>query len=540
MKKIKPNLSLIAWSRKCVDKFKSKSGFVSQSHLTQTDSVPSSILSISKDFFTSYPKSNRKYFLGVSNVIIALLLSFLIVGCSDDDNDYIEVDGNAPIINLTTSHIKTEQGRKFQIVGSIKDNDGIRNISLKNEGLSLDKTIDLSRDSIVYEYDLNYMFQTKKDLEGESFDLVITVTDLGGRTTAEVLKITMDGDFVNPIFKISPASELIVLLKAEPKLSVKFLVEDDKALGSVSIEIPELEYSQLVTTFTNNGKTLDFNDEIVLPAVLASYNLSIFAQDKSGLSTQVNSKITVSEMPDFEKMYLSDVDKAEQLNSDIFGIPMLIDHTGKYEYSANYYSEKAGTMIKFIPQKTDFSPICFGIDPANSEILSDNPDVSEAIVLPAKGYYKIVFNVKTGKYSTTPYVPTDVPVAIGSAMYLNDSDKGAGTMPLEIGLVGGGIPGAGDWKSAEVLVLKQDNENKYLFSVEMTLEAGNTIDFNIQTKHPWGWWPEPFWRWDSKENPEKNVYNGGENPAKWKINTSGKYMFKFDSHLKRSKLYPIN
>lgn len=95
-------------------------------------------------------------------------------------------------------------------------------------------------------------------------------------------------------------------------------------------------------------------------------------------------------------------------------------------------------------------------------------------------------------------------------------------------------------KSAEVLVLKQDSENKFLFSVEMTLEAGNTIDFNVQTKHTWGWWPEPFWRWDSKENPEKHVLNGGENPAKWQINTSGKYMFKFDSHLKRSKLYPIN
>ena len=45
-------------------------------------------------------------------------------------------------------------------------------------------------------------------------------------------------------------------------------------------------------------------------------------------------------MPDFPKMYLADVATAEELNSDIFGVPMVIEHTGEYQYKANYYCQK--------------------------------------------------------------------------------------------------------------------------------------------------------------------------------------------------------
>ena len=106
--------------------------------------------------------------------------------------------------------------------------------------------------------------------------------------------------------------------------------------------------------------------------------------------------------------------------------------------------------------------------------------------------------------------------------------------------MGAGIPGAGNWSPASPLLLKQDANNPYLYSVEMTLEAGNTIEFIIQSMHPWGWWPEPFWRWNRSDDPESNVANGGENPGKWSVKKSGKYIFKFDSHLKRSKFYPVN
>lgn len=452
---------------------------------------------------------------------LLLVLLFFLSGCSDDDK-FTDVDGLPPTIVLGSSNIKTEPGRAFIIKAKVEDKDGLQSINLRNATFHLDKTIDLTlADSVTYLFDLNYEFETHKDLEGDSFNLDITVTDLGGRSVKETVLVTMDGDFTNPVFTIAPDAAVTVLLKTETRLNVKFTVEDDKALDLVTIKIPELNYTKEITTFTNSGKTLEFNDPIALPSIVASYNLSILAQDKSGLQTEKNSVITVSEMPDFSKMYLIDVTNASQLNSDIFGIPMLIEHTGAYTYRARYYSEAAGTEVRFAPQKTDFSPICFGKDPVNGAVLTDDPNVSLPIILPAKGYYEIIFNVKTGVYSVS-----SLTVSPAVETY-------------NIGLVGSGVPGIDTtWDSRYGLKLKQDTENKYLYYAEMSLVANSEIEFIIQTLGES--WPQPFWRWDRGEDPEINIANGGENPAKWKVKTSGKYMFKFDSYLKRSKFYPIN
>ena len=474
------------------------------------------------------------------NFFYFLLILFSLNGCSDDDNDYVDVDGLAPTITLNSSNIKTEPGRELIIKAKIEDKDGLRSIQLKNTDFNLNKVIDLTLDSIVYSFDLNYKYKIAKNLEGDNFPIEIIATDLGGRVFQEKIMVTMDGDFTNPIFTVAPDEVLTVLIKTQTRLNVKFTVEDDKALSIVKIEIPEISYSREITAFTNSGKTLEFNEPITLPSNSATYKLSITAVDKAGLEIKKNSTITVSEMPDFAKMYLTDVTDAAQLNSDVFGIPMLVERTGAYTYKARYYSEAAGTKVRFIPQKTDFSPICFGIDPNDNKVLTDDPDISLPIVLSAKGYYEINFNVKTGTYTFASYIPTDAPIAIGSPMLLNATDPAAGSIPLRIGLVGGGIPNAGSWNTAEPLILNQNSENKYLFSVEMNLNAGTEIEFIIQTQHSWGWWPEPYWRWDRGEDPELNVANGGENPAKWQIKKSGKYIFKFDSHLKRSKFYPVD
>lgn len=472
--------------------------------------------------------------------LFLLLLPLLFVNGCKKENSFVDVDGLPPDVVLESESIATEPGREFVIKARIEDKDGLRSVNLKNIAFHLDKTIDLTLDNTIYTYDLSYKFTTESDLQGNSFPVEITVTDLGGRTTNTTVLITMDGDFTNPVFTIVPDNAITVLLKSTTRLNVKFTVQDDKALDQVIINIPEIDYSRVVKEFSNSGKTLEFNETITLPSTLATYTLSLRAIDKAGLETSRSSVITVSEMPDFPKMYLTDVASATQLNSDVFGIPMLIERTGEYTYRGRYYAESAGKEIRFVPQKTDFSPISFGRDPDNTSLLTDDPDISLPIILPAKGYYEIIFNVKTGIYSVNPYTPMDTPIAIGSSMYLDATRPGEGAIPLQIGLVGSGIPNAGNWNTSQPLILQQDSENKYLFSVEMTLQAGAVIEFIIQTQHSWGWWPEPFWRWDRGEDPESNVANGGENPATWRINTGGKYMFKFDSHLKRSRFYPIN
>ena len=46
-----------------------------------------------------------------------------------------------------------------------------------------------------------------------------------------------------------------------------------------------------------------------------------------------------------------------------------------------YYNENAGTQICFLPQKTDFSPICFGPDMQTEGLLGDDPETVGRIEL---------------------------------------------------------------------------------------------------------------------------------------------------------------
>ena len=55
----------------------------------------------------------------------------LFVGCSDDE-DYRDVDGQSPTLELTSDHIRTLTGYEFKIAGKIADKDGIRSINLQS------------------------------------------------------------------------------------------------------------------------------------------------------------------------------------------------------------------------------------------------------------------------------------------------------------------------------------------------------------------------------------------------------------------------
>lgn len=481
---------------------------------------------------------NIRKLLALNAIFLSLFV--ILAGCDDDDENYADVDGQPPVVNMTVEHVQTEAGREFTIEGIVEDKDGIRSVRLQNESLALDKTIDLITlyDELQYSYDLSYKFKTTRDFTGDNLDVLITVTDVGGRTTQKTVLVTMNGDFTAPVFTAAPDVAVTVLIKEETNLNLRFTVEDDRALDYVQVAIPEIGYEKEVKA---DGKLLDFSESIPLPSEAASYNLTIEAVDKSGQTTVKKSVITVSEMPDFEKMYLVDVNEPALMNSDLFGVPMLIERTEPYTYKARYYSEAAGTEIRFVPQKTDFNPICFGIDPDDNTILTDEPERSQPIVLPtANEYYEITFNTQTGQYAFQTYVPEDEPVKIGEPMYLDAGRPEEGTIPLEIGLVGAGLPNSGSWDPAQPYILTQDAGNPYLLYAEITLEAGTEVEFIIHNKHSWGWWDYKFWRWNTGEDPEFNIPQGGENPAKWQIKTSGKYMFKFDTHLLRSRFYPIN
>lgn len=472
--------------------------------------------------------------------------------CSDDDPQWGDVDGAAPTLTLTSAHIQTEAGRTFTIEGLVTDKDGIAAIRLLCSPLQLNKTIDIIK---IYEkplesYDLSYSFKTNADEIGDSFTVQVTVVDVGGREVTQDLLITMDGDFVAPVFNAAPSDEMTVLLKETTRLNVKFTVSDDKALETVTVAIPELDYLKEITSFTN-GNRLDYSDPIVVPSEIATYNLTITATDKFDHSVTRTSVITVSEMPDFPKMWLSDVEKAEQLNSDVFGVPMLIDHTGEYEYEARYYNAAAGTKIFFLPQRSDFSPISFGIDPLDNSKLTDDPEVAQPIVLNEAGvYYLIRFNVQSGDYSISTYPVSEaidpIPHVYGSISLDTWFDGGSWLQEFYFGYTTSG-PG-------DITRFVQDPQNPHRFWLEdpLVLEAGEQMNFIIHNWHSDGWWNYCTWRVDNSSDPEKFDYYGDkvnpewtgkkgmDNWAKPVVQVSGSYRFYFDAHLGRGKMIPAN
>ncbi len=464
------------------------------------------------------------------------------MSCSSDEG-YSAVDNQVPTISLPSDRIQTEAGRQFTIEGTIKDADGIKSINLKSEGMMLDKTINLLElyDQLQTEYELKYTYQKKYTngwTDASSFPVTITVEDVVGNKQTATVTVTGDGDFTSPVFAVAPSKELTVLVQ-NPKLKLNCTVTDNKKLSYVQVKCADLNIDDRIEA--NGQSEFQVKKVYELPAVKTSYELTVEAYDTFNNMVETTSTITVSEMPDFAKMYLADVETARELSSDIYGVPMLIDHTGEYEYTAHYYNQKAGTKVRFIPQMTDFEPICFGVDPDDNTLLTNSSE-APGIELSEVAYYEIKFNIVTGVYSVNTYVPTTNVMTLNGTTY-RDFGDGSGEQPEQICLAGSGLPDdAGNWttnQNSGAYILNQDTKNPYLLYRESTWEEGNDIEFTITQTHWWGWWPEPFWRFDGSDYNEKNVLNGGDNMKKVKVPATGKYRFEFDYHLLRSRIIPV-
>lgn len=496
----------------------------------------------------------KKHFLNAT-LWAFLSLTLGMAGCSDDDNGYPDVDGQSPTMALVTEHIESGAGHRFTIEGTLTDTDGIASVNLQCADLYLNKTIDLIE---IYgepqeTYNLSYYYDLKRDEIGERFTVKVTVTDVGGRSVSQDVLVTMDGDFAVPTFAVAPDASITVLIKSETKYTLRFTASDDRALDYVTIHIPGIAGFENRRVEANGNTSLDFEEKIVLPNTVGNYEVTLTAVDKKENTTVTKSTLNVSEMPDFPKMYLADVATVAELNSDVFGVPMVIEHTGEYEYKANYYCQTAGTEIFFLPQKSDFSPICFGLDPEDNKKLTDDPESAQPIVLEqANVYYEITFNVKNGTYNISTYpisqATNRLPQAIGSDYYL-DASQPEFIVPFQIGVLdnSGNMP-ISTGGPGGVAVFTQDATNPNLFYTETTtLEAGVQLNFIIHNKHDWGWWDYCLWRLDNESEPEKFIYGGADaNPkpadvwGKPTVQTYGTYRFWFDAHLERGKLVPTN
>lgn len=415
-----------------------------------------------------------------------------------------------------------------------------------NDEFYLDKTIDLiaTHKEVLNEYQLKYGYKPDTTfVETDKTVVTITATDVLGNETTQNVTIQMNGDFTAPSFSVAPSDEIFVLLKDETKLKLGFTAIDDKALGKISISIPDLDYNSEVTQFADAKKYV-YSEFISVPSKLAEYEMVVELTDTAGYTTSKESVINVSELIDFPKLYLSDVETADELNSDLFGVPMLIDHgTEPFTYVAHYYASKANQGIRILPQKTNFDPVCFAADVNDKSKLGSEYDATEPIVLPEVGYYEIKINTKEWSYSVEKWEPTTAAMTLNGTTTVNFND-GSGDQPMQICLAGEGLPNTPNWKTNQnenAFMLTQDATNPYRLYAEMELEQGTKVQFTISQTHWWGWWPEPFWRFeankdsDSHEN-EYNTLNGGENMTAVTVQKTGKYLFEFDYALLRSRL----
>lgn len=497
--------------------------------------------------------------------------------CGDDD-DWGQVDGATPVMNLTTEHVKSAIGRTFAITGNLQDNDGIATVRLYCPALYLNKTIDIID---IYgepqkSYDLNYSFPIAKDEKGDNFSVDVTVTDVCGQSVTKAVLITMDGDFELPSFATAPGGEITLIMKARTSYALNVTVTDDQALDYFTVQVPGSEnYNEAQTFKCDGAKKYDFSDKIRFGNVEANYELLLTVVDKEGKMSENKSVIIVtSQVPDYPNLWLSDVQTAAELNADIFGVPQYVRHAYNgeepvpYTYEARYYNQKAGTKVWFLGQKTDFSPVCYGCDAADASLLSDDEEGMQAITLNEAGvYYKITINIKNYSMEVETYPVTEALAAFRTEIY----DKPETFLVwdqwyinFQLGYLNNG-PG-------DVKPFTQDATNPNLFFLEepLTFDADNnlkanddgtyTTNFMIHNFHPGGWWdvvcykpnskddPEfwPFWGNFSQEQlntPGWTEWPGYKGPNDWcKVpvpsSKFGDYRLIFDAHLEQAKLVP--
>lgn len=495
-----------------------------------------------------------------------LFVMFGLSACTEDDGpSYPDVDSAAPELQLTKS-IQTEPGRDVHVTGKVLDADGIARISLSCPGLYIDKTIDLLaiKEELLYEYDLDYLVRIDENEIGELYELTVEVADVGGRTTSDVVTISLNGDFSDPVFASVPSGSLAVIVKADDTsttLPLSLRVTDNRGVDRIEISIPDINLKQTVSA----GGLQDFSTTVNIENITftlpeegsVTYEVLLTAYDLSGRTVEASFELSLSGLTDFEEMYLADVMNERDLTSDIMGVPMLCKHTGAYTYVAEYYNRTANTAICFIPQTTSFSPIMFGADPDdNTKLTYESP---ERIILPQAGvYYRIEINTNEGTYSLSTFSIDEaidpVPLEYNSNTFdcwENQSEY----IEFYFGLM---------FKNpTEINRFVQDETNPHLYRLEepISFTAEDEVHFYIHNKHLAEWWDYCSWKVNKKyvsKDPSIFEYCGKAANQAWldagnkqvtndthdwvtvTCPATGSYTFEFDAYTGWGKFIPAN
>lgn len=298
-------------------------------------------------------------------------------------------------------------------------------------------------------------------------------------------------------------------------IALKAKINSKEGLQKVEVFYQPWNLSTTITSFTD-PTSYSLNEAVVIPvsAALKIHSLTIKATDRKGATNFTEVKVGLQDL-NFDKLYMADVTDAAALNSDLFGVPIVMDKTGSHTYQLIYFARTANVKVRFIPDKATFSTVAVGLDPGNSQKLITSGNESLPIQLGEKDYYKITVNTLLLTYTVEKFKP-------------------AGTAINEVALVGRGFydyPGM-NWQNTlpDIILLDKDPDNPFLFTKEIRLgtppgESYNTTQFIFTTNNGW----TNFWRFDDGLSPGLAVFNGGANADIPISATPVNYLFVFDT-----------
>lgn len=460
----------------------------------------------------------RKQILNFTLWFFVLIVSCL-SSCKQEET-FVDVDGQNPIMELTADHIRTECGKQFTLTGKISDKDGLKSIQLLCLGLDLDKTIDLLAiyDETKYEYELSYKFTMPEKLSADEFIIKVIVTDLGGRSTEQSVRITPDGDSTAPVISdVNPADQIVYVLLAENNVhNLSFKVTDDKGLDYVSIAIPELNVDETELFESEIVKELNVVKSYNLPLENKEYNVEIKAADLLGNTQSYTYKIIASNTIDYDQMYMVDFVDNDELALYAFGAHVTMIRKEAYTYTATYYSQ-GNAQLRFTVSNTNFD-MCYGESKTSSGTLTMDDADMQPITIQGTGYYDITIDVLNLTYSISEHAA-------------NITDYG------QLTVYGGGFMNM-TWSDSSPTTLAQDAEVKSLYSADLQTDdaQGGYYYFGITDSgwaHGWKYYD------DIKKFASMNDFSKGEMIGGY-LPGYGTYNLEFDTYLERGSLKRIN
>jgi hypothetical protein len=302
-------------------------------------------------------------------------------------------------------------------------------------------------------------------------------------------------------------------------ITLKAKIDATYGLDKVEIIYQPWAISKVITSFPTPS-SYNLSEAIVIPltAALQIHSITIKATDKTGVTNFTEIKVGLQDL-NYNKLYLADVADMAALNSDLFGVPMVMDKTGSHTYQVIYYARTPNVKIRFIPSKTSFTPVAVGLDPANDKKLLTDATKSLPITLVDKGYYKINVNTLLLTYTVEKTATT-------------------GTAVNQVAIAGRGFTDLPTMNYQNtlpnIILLDKDPINPFLFTklVKVGIPTGQTYtttQFIFTTNNGW----TNFWRFDNSGSPEKAVFNGGTDAIFTTTTTPDNYLLIFDSFTQR-------